>query len=154
MSLLRRFTAALSSALLLQLTLLASGTLCAMHGAGGMEEVTAAHAMVGMHPGADEMGAPTQHGSPVSSVGATESAPSPHSGMPRGCDASSKGEGCGLPWAPGQCATMTTCTIAAASPSAELSAQVAVHTDGPTLAEAVLFHSGPAAAPELPPPRA
>ena len=150
---LRRFTAALSGALLLQLTLLASGTPCAMHGAGGMGSSAAVHAMPGVHAGAHHGKAPAPHGSSVVSVSATESAPQ-HSEMPQGCDSSRKGNGCGFPSAPGQCATMATCTTVTVAPSAELATLVAFHAGSPTIAHAELLRSGPAAAPELPPPRA
>jgi hypothetical protein len=118
MTSLRRLVAALSSALLLQLTLQASGASCAMHHAGGMQTHAAEKAT-----------------------------------MPSGCDQSSKGDGCGLPSAPGQCATMTSCTSAPVSPAAELVARVSLHASSPAIAEAMLLHSGPSAAPEIPPPR-
>ncbi|HET7189794.1 MAG TPA: hypothetical protein VFI52_16695, partial [Gemmatimonadaceae bacterium] len=76
----RRIGAALSSILLLQLTLLGSGTLCAMPSDMG--------AMPGMtHSVVDRPETP------------------PASSHPD--------DGCRLPWSPGQCATMTACTMAA-----------------------------------------
>ncbi len=126
---LRRVTAALSSALLLQLSLLGSGTLCGDRGPEtGAAAATAAHAMQGMHEADTD--------------------------APAACDAApGADEGCRLPWAPGHCATMSGCAVAALPPVVQaatmsLPAATLDPSDPPAA------HSGPAAAPELPPPRA
>ena len=62
-------------------------------------------------------------------------------------------DGCRLPWAPGQCGTMTACTIAAmpaATVTVALDARPVI-SDLPIPAE---IGSRPATPPELPPPRA
>lgn len=124
--LIRRIGAALSSILLFQLTLLGSGTLCAMpSGAAAMHDMGG---MAGMtQPQVDREQTPP---------------PSDH-----------PDDGCRLPWSPGQCATMTACTIAA-MPAA--SVIVALNTR-PVVAELPMpadLGSRPATPPELPPPRA
>ena len=117
--LIRRFGAALSSILLLQLTLLGSGTLCAMpSGAASMQM----HDMGGM---ADQQLSPSSH----------------------------PDDACRLPSSPGQCATMTACSIAAmpaATAIVVLDARPMI-SDLPIPAE---IGSRPATPPELPPPRA
>ena len=117
--LIRRIGAALSSILLLQLTLLGSGTLCAMpSGAAAMQ----------MH----DMGGMADRQTPRSSH---------------------QDDGCRLPSTPGQCATMTACTIAAMP-----AATVIVALDArPVISELPIpaeIGSRPSTPPELPPPRA
>lgn len=150
MSFLRRLTAALSIALLLQLTLLGSGTLCSMPAGAGMGDADAAHAMAGMHAA----GAAAQHGSAIGAPGSSRAAPLDHSGTPVGCEQSGGRNGCSLPWGAGQCATMNTCTTAPAAPAAPLLAQATTPHAVAPIAAASRFQSGPPAAPELPPPRA
>lgn len=125
--LIRRIGAALSSILLLQLTLLGSGTLCAMPSGAAAAQM---HDMGGM-PGMTQSQADEQ-----------QTPPSNH-----------PDDGCRLPSSPGQCATMTACTIAAmpaATVIVALDARV-VTSDLPIPAE---IGSRPATPPELPPPRA
>lgn len=117
--LIRRIGAALSSILLLQLTLLGSGTLCAMpSGAASMQM----HDMGGM---ADQQLPPSSH----------------------------PDDACRLPSSPGECATMTACSIAAMPAATAIVALDArpVISDLPIPAE---IGSRPATPPELPPPRA
>lgn len=117
--LIRRIGAALSSILLLQLTLLGSGTLCAMPSGAA---VTQMHDMGGM---ADQQLPPSSH----------------------------PDDACRFPLSPGQCATMTACSIAA-MPVAPMI--VALKTR-PVVAELPMpadLGSRPATPPELPPPRA
>jgi hypothetical protein len=145
MSSLRRFVAALSGALVLQLSLLASGTLCAIRGTGAMNGMSAGHATHTRHS-AYAAGRESSVRSPAQTdrSGST----------PAGCDASTTTEGCRLPWAPGQCASMTTCTVTA-SPSVAAAPQLSVAGGlGANLPEPRSIHSGPTSAPEIPPPRA
>lgn len=127
---LRRLVAALSGALLLQLSLLGSGVLCPM------EHADAAQAQ-GEH---SAMQMPAGEGAPV------------HQHAPVGCQVGGD-EGCGLPSAPGQCAAMTTC-VATAAPAAAPSVQLAAARIVAELPEPAAIHSGFSPAPELPPPRA
>ena len=142
---LRRTIAALSGALLLQLSLLASGTLCTMHGAASARP--SAHDMHAMH----SMDAGVAPGMAPGMISADAAAPAGDSSQ--GCDASSRTDGCRLPWAPGQCTSMTTCATPA-TPSAAVVAQVVSVRGESNLPEPRAIHSGPVAAPELPPPRA
>ena len=130
-SLLFRATSVLSSFLLLQLTLLASGALCRMHA---------------------EHDGHTYVMSPHSSDANASSAEAAAAGMPMGaCNVSG---GCGAPRAPaGGCSSMASCVIvvsAALAPEAFTPAtvtRVAILTS-------VAMPRRPAFAPELPPPRA
>ena len=126
--LIRRIGAALSSLLLLQLTLLGSGTLCAMPGGAASMRMHDMGGMAGMtQPQVDREQTPPPSSHPT--------------------------DGCRLPWSPGQCATMTACTMAAMP-----AATVIVALDArPTIAELPMpanLGSRPATPPELPPPRA
>ena len=140
--LLRRFSAALAALLLLQLSLLGSGTLRAPHEMF-RTSAASAHAMPPM-PGMVEH----------QSGGATraqqgDGTPS----APAGCDAKGGSHDCGLPWSSGACATMTACATATALPSVT----VAFDREGARnteLPDPALLRTGPATAPELPPPRA
>ena len=96
-SFLRRVALAISSALLLQLVLLGSGTLCDMRGGATHDEV----AMSGM------AGMPGMPATPAASADEGDTAPV----IVASCNADE--EGCPQPWAPGSCSTMTTCTISA-----------------------------------------
>ena len=125
---LRRVTAALSSALLLQLSLLGSGTLCGDHDATASAAATAGQSMQGMHEAVAD--------------------------TPSACDAPpASDDGCRLPWAPGHCATMTGCAVAAIPPAVQ-TGEVSLAAAALDPAEPPAAHSGPTAAPELPPPRA
>ena len=117
--LIRRIGAALSGILLLQLTLLGSGTLCAMPSGAAATQM---HDMGGM---ADQQLPPSSH----------------------------PDDGCRFPSSPGQCATMTACSIAAMPVAPVI---VALNTR-PAIAELPMpadLGSRPATPPELPPPRA
>jgi len=143
MSFLRRLTAALSSALLLQLTLLGSGPLRSgpFPGAGGAGG-SAEQMMVTMH-GASAM----------ANSSTSESMPGDEPGMPPGCDMSGNGTDCHLPSAPGMCASSATCA-APVVPAVIAVLPLAAPSDAAVLPEPTRFSSGPASAPELPPPRA
>lgn len=135
----RRLAAALSGALLLQLSLLTSGTLCHVHGTHATAP-TAAMAHGGMHG---------QHGSAARAVG-DASAQMP----PGGCDMSGSSGPCESPWAPRACGSMSTCVGAT---SAVTASAVQLAQRAPEAVAAVSSASvplGPAFAPELPPPRA
>lgn len=140
-SFLRRSTAALSSALLLQLSLLASGTLCPMR-AG---HATAGHAM---HPAvATHQGHAMAAGAPLAATEAPATAPS----APTGCDMS--GTSCDMPWSPGGCAAMSACAIGTTAPVSAGLAFVPAPMVVIEAAGAALLPLGPTYAPELPPPR-
>jgi hypothetical protein len=144
MSVFRRSFAALSGLFLLQLTLLVSGTLCEIHRVARSDGV--AHAMHGMNGVATMRRANRASSSVVTSVANVPMSP-------EGCRDLDGHDGCGLPWAPGQCSTMTTCDVSVAAPASVrtniTTRMVAVALPSPALAE-----SGPTFAPELPPPRA
>ena len=124
--LIRRIGAALSGILLLQLTLLGSGTLCAMpSGAASM------HDMGGM-PGMTQSQADRRQTPPASSH---------------------PDDGCRLPSSPAQCATMTACSIAA-MPAATVIVALDARPVISDLPIPVEIGSRPATPPELPPPRA
>lgn len=145
MSLLRRIAAALSGALLLQLTLLASGTLCAMHAGDGMRGMMDAPAGRAAHAAVAPAAAAT--------VAEATPAPSTDRGAPHDCDATGSQGDCGSPWSAGSCASMATCT-ATAAPSVLRIAEALQGHGAPSTIDPARIHSGPAAAPELPPPRA
>lgn len=130
MSRLHRFAAVLSGILLLQLTLLGSGTLCGMRAGdravGGQ--------MVAMANGA--MPTHAQHDAPA-----------------KGCDAAPTSHDCTSPAAPGTCAGMVSCATVAA-PQVQLVAIATPRLTTIALPEPANVVSGPALAPELPPPRA
>lgn len=124
----RRIGAALSSILLLQLTLLGSGTLCAMPSGAASAQMHDMGGMAGM----------------TQSDAARPDAPPP---------SNHPDDGCRLPWAPGQCATMTACTVAA-MPAATIVVALGAR---PTICELPMpahLGSRPLSPPELPPPRA
>jgi hypothetical protein len=143
-SLLRRLAVALVALLLLQLTLLGSGTLCALHETA-VGPSASRHGMASM---------PDVTGRDVaSSMAAVQPDGGGSSTAPSGCDAEGGPHDCGLPWSSGSCAAMTTCATIAASPSMTVAAtQRAAHVA--ELPEPAQLRTGPAAAPELPPPRA
>jgi hypothetical protein len=138
MSLVRRSFAAISALLLLQLMLLGSGTLCVMHDA----RTSDATMMAGMAG---------QKGSHETGVSQSNVSDVPMS--PADCRGGGDQGGCRLPFAPGQCSSMTTCTI-----SATAAATIAPsETRKPGVLAVPLYalgHRGPTFAPELPPPRA
>lgn len=142
----RRITAALSGALLLQLSLLGSGTLCPMHWADGAA-AAGAHAHAMSHAaGADAM----DHTSMARGAIGTRAAVAPDS--PDGpCGA---GHSCNAPWTPGACSTTAGCGAAAAAPAAIRMVAAASSQTPIAVAAAVLLPRGPSYAPELPPPRA
>ena len=142
MPFLRRSSAALFALLLLQLTLLGSGTLCARHhGAGGN------HVDARVANGMTMMSAANLASSSV--VTSADNAPV----SPEDCGGLGSHDGCGLPWAPGQCSSMTTCDVSLAVPASVISPTIGPIGTG-ALLPPVLAQSGPTFAPELPPPRA
>lgn len=139
MSFCRRSVAALSGVFLLQLMLLGSGTLCAMQhstlhqsGSGHTRQMARMAQQTSSHEN--------------SVVGANEA-----DGPATPAEASNH-DGCGVPLAPGQCPTMSVCTISAA-PSEAVAASVPLYTVALILTTPARAHSGPTFAPELPPPR-
>src|SRR5690348_11893878 len=104
MTFLRRLAAALSSALLLQLTLLGSGTLRA-----ALVPATAAvHASAGHVAGAVE----THDMSAMTNDGPA---------MPQGCDMTDGSTDCHQPWTPTSCASVVTCGSAVVLPAVHVS---------------------------------
>jgi len=142
-SVIHRVSAVLSSALLLQLSLLGSGTACRMHDGramasmGGMSALDAGNAM---------------HASHAAPRAATMSAWNASSRMPLGT-CGNTGAPCDAPWTPGGCASMSACatavaSLAASTPLAPTTARAAVQT-----AASARIPLGPTFAPDLPPPR-
>lgn len=142
MSFVRRFLAALSGLFLLQLSLLGSGTLCAIHHGAARDDagVHTMHAMSGMRAGLATR----------ASVSAMHDADRPMS--PADCGGMGEHGGCRLPWAPGRC-SMTACDVSA-TPAASIVASVTISVMTFELPTPAFFHPGPIFAPELPPPRA
>jgi hypothetical protein len=148
-SLLRRVTAVLSSALLLQLSLLASGSLCRMQGDHGMsaQEMAAMTAVPGEH-----MSHGAAHGARTSNAVAVSDA---SSGVPSGaCDTNGASKSCDAPWAPAGCASMATCVTAVSALDATMFSTPAMATVAVRVARSAAMPLGPTFAPELPPPRA
>ena len=142
MTFLRRLAAALSGALLLQLTLLGSGTLRAapVPATGGVHasaaRASAGHAAVGVET--HDMSAMTSDGP----------------AMPQGCDMTDGSTDCHQPWTPTSCASVVTCGSAVVLPAVHVSLPTSIAKGDAELPEPTSFSSGPASAPELPPPRA
>ena len=144
MQLVRRLSAALSSVLLLQLSLLSSGTLCALqHPSGHAAMQAGSLLMPGMTPAAAGIAAVS-----VVIEQPTTSAENPADG----CGGHGAGDSCGGPWATGSCMSMSACawSQSAAVPAltAENGETSVNHSEPRTL------RAGPVVAPELPPPRA
>jgi hypothetical protein len=141
MTFLRRLAAALSGALLLQLTLLGSGTLRAapVPATGGVH-ASAVRASAGHAAGAVET---------HDMSGMTHDGPA----MPQGCDMTDGSTDCHQPWAPTSCASVATCS-AVVLPAVLVSLPPSVMSGVAELPAPASFSSGPASAPELPPPRA
>jgi hypothetical protein len=131
---LRRLAAALSSILVLQLSLPGGGAPCAPHGSEAPRR-TSAHAT---HAAAS--GANSSHVAAVDDASRI---------APRDCDAPGRHERTS-PSA--QCLSMTACAVAA--PAAPVVGTVAGRVASLHSPEPEPFRAGPAAAPELPPPRA
>ena len=142
-SLSRRFLAALSSAFLLQLTLLGGGTLCGMRGAQAMG---AAVLTESMHDGMQ----PAAANASMSAASQTPTVTSAPTGSCNTCDATSS---CGNPWSPGSCTSMTCCTVAV-SARAQVFMDVLSSAPARLVPEPLSAPIGPSFAPEIPPPRA
>ena len=142
MSVLRRTIAAISGLFLLQLMLVGTGTLCAMrHGAAQPGETGHVMQMVG---GTQQT---SSHQSTVSGVDDGGSPVNPADTRP------SDHDGCRVPLAPGQCGSMSTCSISAA-PSKIAVTSISLQRLALALPDPTQGQSGPTFAPELPPPRA
>lgn len=141
----RRTVGALSSLFLLQLSLLGSGTLCAMR-YGASDAAGPGHSMHVMGDTvAGSTSAPEDAMSTIADVGGPVDPPDCHGPINQ--------DGCQLPWAPGQCSSMTTCGITAA-PTALIVTSWTAQAMSIEIAAPELVRSGPTFAPELPPPRA
>lgn len=138
---LSRLSAALSGVLLLQLSLLGSGTLCALQHAAGRSDSSAE--MSGMAMG---RGATAVHQAAV--IAPTDASKS----SDRGCGGRDAADSCGGPWAPGSCTTMSSCAWSQ-STTVMPGLSTANAESGGTLPEPKLLQAGPVIAPELPPPR-
>lgn len=142
MPFIRRSLATLTGLLLLQLMLLGSGTVCAMHdGAVSTRASHAMHQMPGMSGGT---------GSHQVVIAAAEQ--SNDSTNPTNCGSGRSG-GCDLPFPPGQCASMTACHLSA-NPTSVWVATSMARSLSLALPSPAAGHAGPSFAPELPPPRA
>lgn len=147
MRLARQLVAAVSTVLLLQSSMQGSGTLCALwhtgvhHGA-----VSSMEGMTGM---AGEAAAPVV-GHAVTDVNrgglaSEENAP--------GCPTRGESQPCHGPWAPGTCASMSSCAWSQGIPFEATLASVGIDPGAAGL-EPLTLHSGPTFAPDIPPPRA
>ena len=137
---LHRLTAVLSSALLLQLSLLASGTLCRMH----VDQASAGHRM-----------AAAQHSSQQGAHAPMMTMDDDSPAMPmNGCGNAGSSKSCDAPWAPSGCASMSSCITVTSALNAATVSLNAAPTHVKQFAASVQMPSGPAFAPELPPPRA
>jgi hypothetical protein len=146
MRVLHRLTAAFTTVLLLQLTLSGSGTLCTVQGGVTPAGMAGMARMAGTHE--------THRANPAAGSASSRSqSPSSDPAAPQSCDGARVGGGCGQPWAPGQCIGMTTCA-ALAAPTNAVVVRVTLFASAPALPEPAGIVSGPAVAPELPPPRA
>ena len=143
MRLVRRLSAAFSSVLLLQLSLLSSGTLCAV-------QHTSGHAA--MRAGAWLMPGMSQAARSATVSAATQQPTTPAENPADGCGGHRAGDSCGGPWATGSCTSMGAC---AWSQSAAVPALTAVNSETRVNhSEPRTLRTGPVVAPELPPPRA
>ena len=143
MSFVHRSFAALCGISLLQLSLLGSGTLCAIQHSVARSN-GAAHAM-------DDMTGIRSSAATHAIVSAVPDENAPASAAD--CGGMSSHDGCDLPWAPGQCASMAACAMSAA-PVVRSASFVTLRVVRIELPSPTLLHSGPTFAPELPPPRA
>lgn len=134
----RRLTVTLCTLPLLQLALLGGGTPCAVRGTAAPK----AHDMSAMAG----MATSGTSATPAASAGASERADLPPT-------SSQPDDGCRMPSAPGQCATLTACTMGAI-PSAALVASLEARPEAPDLPMPGDLASRQATPPELPPPRA
>lgn len=140
---LSRAVAALSGLFLLQLMLLGSGTLCAMH--HGLARAGASNHAMALAGLAHQT---RSHESAVTSTG------EPNTPMsPMDCNGSGSHDDCRLPFAPGQCSSVATCDVSA-TPAAAIGAPAYARAAALELPSPAFGHSGPTFAPELPPPRA
>jgi hypothetical protein len=148
-SLFHRVTAVLSSAMLLQLSLLASGSLCRMQG----DHTMAAEAMANMGTAAaNDISHSASHGAQMSNAAAASDA---SSGMPSGaCDTTGASKSCDAPWAPGGCASMATCVTTVSALDVPAISTSAMATVAVQVVRSADMPLGPTFAPELPPPRA
>ena len=138
MSLPRRLTAVLSGVLLLQLLLLGSGSLCAMHGRGS-------DAMAGMMSMTG--GGATHHRT------ATPDRSGTTGDRASGADDQGTGGACHSPWAPRTCVSMASCLVVVAAVPSRALATVAVAASRLDVLAPAGARAGPTFAPELPPPR-
>lgn len=140
LSLLHRLTAVLSSALLLQLSLLASGTLCRMH----VDQANAGHGMSAAQHS-------SQHGAHAPVMSMDDDSPA----MPmNGCGNAGSSKSCDAPWSPSGCAAMSSCITATSAMTAPSLSLSTAPTHVKQFLASVQMPTGPALAPELPPPRA
>jgi hypothetical protein len=147
LTLLHRIVSVLSSALLLQLSLLSTGTLCRMHGDQAMSVGMSAPTGRTSHPSHAGM-----HAAHASNV-ATMSEASP--GMPSGpCDANGMSKSCDSPWAPTGCVSTTTCVTAVSALASSSWSGSEQGSGAVQVVSSADMPLGPTFAPELPPPRA
>ena len=142
-SFVHRMTALLSSALLLQLSMLASGTRCRMH--GGHETAASAQGAVAAHAG---------HGSDVASTDAQNAVRAAEQSPSAGCDQFATGACCNTPWSASGCTSMSTCVaVSSMAPPVRTLVDRAV-TPALRFVASAAIPLGPALVPDPPPPRA
>lgn len=142
LSAISRVTAVLSSILLFQLSMLASGTLCRMHGDhAAMPAMSASAAAHSAHQ--------SMVPQPANGAGRVSAA----SDMSSPCDMRGS---CDSPWAPGSgsCSSMATCVNAVSATPSSSAASATLSAAHVQVIASAAMPLGPAYAPELPPPRA
>lgn len=144
MRLVHRLSAALSSVLLLQLSLLSSGTLCVLQRHGG-------HAA--MHAGSPAMPGMSATARGAGTVSAVIELPATAAGNPTdGCGGHGPDDSCGGPWATGPCTSMSACAWSQSASVPPVLGAPNGETDV-NHPEPRTLRTGPPVAPELPPPR-
>ena len=146
-SLIHRVTALFSSALLLQLSMLAGSPVCHAHGQHTISSRT--HANGSVHGAPESHGAAALQHRGMAAVQETSS-PMPHDT----CAAMGTGVSCGGPVAPAGCGAMAGCLGATGIAAAATTALEVAPTDAVLTVASATMSPGPAFAPELPPPRA
>ena len=147
---LHRATALVSGLLLLQLSTLASGTLCRMDGDGPTRVAAAAGAHLSGGPTRAHVG--SAHAADASNVTAMSDA---SGGMPAGaCDMAGTSHSCDAPWSSGTCNSSSGCLTTTAAVALADGSVSQPKAGIARIVASAMMPAGPAFAPELPPPRA
>ena len=139
---LKRITAAMAGILLLQLSLLGSGTLCTLRGGHPVGESMSGHAMAAS--------ATTNTAAIMAWTSSQEAA---DVGLTNGTDYHGPDDSCCAPWANRACGAMSSCTLAVSAPSA-IATSAATLSSAADLPALIQTLSDLKIAPEAPPPRA